>query len=172
MSTTSTKVREIRKKARLGWAREEADKLAVKYSSPPIDVLDIAEQSGVDVVFAKFMDQHDRVAGFCDFAGQKLYVNADDIFARQSFTIAHELGHWILHKSLFLEDPEEYQVLPRFQQADVNNPLEQEANTFAANLLVPARLLRPVRYASISTLANLFGVSKMMMEIRVKDKSV
>lgn len=154
---------------RYGLARGSADALTVPYSAPPIPVLEIAERSGVNVVFANFGKHKDIVAGFCDFAEAKLYVNAEDIRARQMFTMAHELGHWILHRDILLRNPAMYPVLPRFQEADSSNPLEKEANAFAAQLLVPTRLLAPVRDAPVSALANIFGVSRAMMENRVKN---
>jgi Zn-dependent peptidase ImmA (M78 family) len=151
-------------------ARNKADDLTKNYSRPPIPVLEIAEQAGVDVVFVDFGSHSDAVAGFCDFEQAKLFVNRDDKFGRQMFTIAHELGHWILHKDFFDNDPERYRVLPRFQKPR-SDPYEQEANCFAAEMLVPKRLLKPVIGAGISSLADIFGVSKEMIEFRVKNVS-
>lgn len=149
--------------------KDKADSLTQDYTSPPIPVLDIAESQGVNVVFDEMGKYSELISGFCDFRKQRLFVNANDHVSRQTFTIAHELGHWLLHRDFFLEDASRYPVLPRFQSVDVSNPYEQEANDFAANLLVPARLLVPVRGAPVSVLASIFGVSKQMMEIRLKN---
>lgn len=149
--------------------KAKADQLSDRYSAPPIPVLEIAERCGVDVVFADFGDATDKVAGFCDFPEAKLYVNDDDAVERQMFTIAHELGHWVLHKPIFEADPDRYPVLPRFQSPDRSDPLEKEANSFAANLLVPERLLKPVMSASVASLASAFNVSLTMMEFRLKN---
>lgn len=146
-----------------------ADSLTGDYTEPPVPVLEIAEGNGVDVVFADFGKHTSNVAGFCDFGEAKLYVNADDVTTRQMFTIAHELGHWVLHREVFEKNPESYPVLPRFQKVDRHNPLEQEANHFAANLLVPEHLLLPVKHAPISALADAFAVSRTMMEYRRKN---
>ncbi len=155
--------------ARWGSAASAADKLTAGYSTPPIPVIEIAESNGVDVVFADFGENSDTVAGFCDFKAAKLYVNNDDMTERQMFTIAHEFGHWMLHREIFKEDPESYPVLPRFQKPSKSDSLEQEANHFAANLLVPKRLLLPVRHAPVSQLASIFLVSVTMMEHRLKN---
>jgi len=155
--------------ARKSAAEDLADKLTTPFSVPPIPVLEIAETHGVDVVFTDFGAHSENVAGFCDFRAEKLYVNADDGLARQGFTIAHELGHWLLHRSIFEKDPERYPVLPRFQNPNRFDPLEQEANHFAACLLVPSRLVRPLRGAGVSVLADIFGVSRTMMEFRLKN---
>lgn len=155
--------------ARWKLAKQQADELSAPYSSPPIPVLEIAESNGVDVVFSDFGPSGEKVAGFCDFHGAKLYVNADDPINRQTFTIAHELGHWILHRSFFERRPDLYHLLPRFQRAERGNPFEQEANCFAANLLVPRKLLIPVKDAPVTALSTIFAVSREMMENRLKN---
>jgi Zn-dependent peptidase ImmA (M78 family) len=131
--------------------------------------LEIAEKTGVDVVFADMGVHRDKVAGFCDFEGSKLYVNKSDPTTRQTFTMAHELGHWVMHREFFLQHPDRYPVLPRFQSVDESNVFEREANCFAANLLVPTRLLKPIRAHNVAMLARIFAVSTAMMEIRLKN---
>ncbi|RLL65273.1 ImmA/IrrE family metallo-endopeptidase [Paenirhodobacter hankyongi] len=158
---------------RVRWdvAKAKADSLTCKFERPPIPVRAIAEGTGVDVVFADFGKHSNSVAGFCDFRGERLYVNRDDKPERQTFTIAHELGHWLLHKELFERSPDAYAVLPRHAVANNRSVLEKEANHFAAHLLVPSRLLRPVMRAStVSSLAEAFGVSYTMMSFRVANE--
>ena len=150
-------------------AVSEASRFTEQYSAPPIPVVEIAEGNGVDVVFADFGTHSETVAGFCDFRASKLFVNRADKLERQLFTIAHEFGHWVLHREFFLANPDKYPVFPRFQSGASKNSYEQEANKFAANLLVPDRLLRPVSSAPVSVLANIFKVSKTMMEFRLQD---
>jgi Zn-dependent peptidase ImmA (M78 family) len=120
-------------------------------------------------VFSGFEAFADSVAGFCDFRAKRTYVNAADPTNRQTFTIAHELGHWVLHLEYYLAHPERYPVLPRYGRPENSDPLEREANFFAAHLLVPDRLLRPVIGAPITSLASAFAVSREMMEHRVKN---
>lgn len=156
-------------KPRWDIAEQKAKELSAPYSSPPIPVLEISEQNGANVVFADFGRNSEKVSGLCDFQNGRIYVNQDDIPERQAFTMAHELGHWILHRDIFLQNPDRYPVLPRFSTPNQSDPLEKEANKFAACLLVPARLLRPVKDVPISDLASIFGVSRTMMEFRVKN---
>jgi transcriptional regulator with XRE-family HTH domain len=71
-----------------------------------------------------------------------------------SFTLAHEIGHWILHRqhilrarqqrSLFDERPVETQTLHRNLEGSRGKlpPEEWQANRFAAHLLMPADLVR------------------------------
>jgi len=150
-------------------AEAKADTFTAHFNAPPIPVVEIVENNGVDVVFADFGEYRERIAGFCSFSDAKIYVNRDDVKVRKYFTIAHEFGHWVLHREIYLREPDRYPVLPRFQTVDKSDQYEQEANAFAAALLVPSRLLRPVISAPISELAFLFGVSKIMMEIRAEN---
>lgn len=149
--------------------KSRADDFTKGFTSPPIPVVEIAESNGVDVIFADFGNHTATVAGFCDFGAAKLYVNKADQLERQRFTVAHEFGHWVLHRDFYLENPEKYPVFPRFQSVDHKNPFEQEANNFAACLLVPERLLKPVVKSPVSALASVFRVSKTMMEYRLKN---
>lgn len=150
-------------------AKEQADRLTKTFDTPAIPVRRIAEAVGVDVVFADFGKHADSVAGFCDFKNAKLFVNREDKVERQAFTIAHELGHWLLHKDIYMAAPDKYPVLPRFASPNRSDVLEKEANCFAANLLVPERLLAQVKQAPVSSLAKAFGVSPTMMGYRLKN---
>lgn len=153
---------------RWGLAESTADELTKLYSTPPIPVHEIAESNGVNVVFVDFGQHAEQVSGLCDFQARRIYVNKLDSAERQTFTMAHELGHWLLHRDVFLNDPDRYPVLPRFSAPDRADPLEKEANKFAACLLVPSRLLRDVEGAPVAQLASLFCVSRTMMEFRVR----
>jgi Zn-dependent peptidase ImmA (M78 family) len=159
---------QVPKFVRWDFARETANKLTEKYSSPPIPVVEIAEGNGIAVHFSDFGKHSANIAGFCDFEEPAIYVNNSDSFGRKMFTIAHELGHWMLHRDFFEANPKEYAVLPRFQKA-VKNIFEREANCFAAELLVPKGLLLPIKDAGVARLADLFGVSREAMENRLKN---
>lgn len=149
-------------------ARKIAAELVQIYTAPSIPVVEVAEQNGVNVIFADMGRFRDEVAGFCDFKGKRIYVNKDDPCNRQMFTVAHELGHWMLHRAAFDAHPERYPSLPRFQKADESNAFEREANAFASELLVPEHLLKQVRGYYAAALAEIFGVSRAMMEVRLK----
>lgn len=143
-----------------------AEKLAGLYSRPPIPVLEVAQRNGVKVFPETFNKLRDSVAGFCDFKSETIYVNIEDPPERQSFTIAHELGHWMLHRTLFRQHSELYKPLPRFREPPPS-VLETEAHHFASYLLVPKRLLVPVRNAAPAELARIFQVPLELMERRL-----
>lgn len=80
----------------------------------------------------------------------EIWVNADEARqwpARRRFTIAHELGHWQLHRgaehAVFCRAASIEPAVADGAAAAVPLPLpEEEANAFAAAVLMPARLLR------------------------------
>lgn len=86
------------------------------------------------------------------------------------FTVAHELGHIILEHDT---NSPGYGVLFRDSAKPKNkNPMEQEADCFAANLLVPTSMLREYleNYPGVPNLllARLFGVSEEVIRWRRK----
>ena len=136
---------------------------------PPVDPLEIAVAYGVSVEERDFDEFSQEVAGFFDFNERAIYVNDADPYVRKTFTIAHELGHFILHQHHFQENPDEYSVLLRRPMGAAFDPKEKEANAFAANLLVPRKFLdRYYRHADVDSLARLFMVSKDVIRNRLK----
>ncbi|MBA2522568.1 MAG: ImmA/IrrE family metallo-endopeptidase [Solirubrobacterales bacterium] len=83
----------------------------------------------------------------------EIWVNADEARQwprRRRFTIGHELGHWILHQreqtALFcrhgqVEADPAAEAAPAAERPALD-PIEEEANHFAAALLMPAALIR------------------------------
>ena len=83
---------------------------------------------------------------------------------RRRFTLAHELGHWIL------AHPSSCGPLDILGRSSV--PEEKAANEFAANLLMPPRLFRAdvaraaPRMAEFERLANVYAVSRTAAALR------
>lgn len=95
-----------------------------------------------------------------------IYVNGKHGENRQRFTIAHEIGHFVLHREL-IGDGIADDVLYR---SGISNRAEAQANRFAANLLMPWHLLDPLLaegIVSVPELANRFQVSDSAMAIRL-----
>jgi hypothetical protein len=79
-----------------------------------------------------------------------IVINESHSSARQRFTVAHELGHILLHR--FSRPHADGRIQVRFRDtrsSDGNVREEIEANEFAAELLMPERYVRPraVRWA-------------------------
>lgn len=158
-------------------AREEALRLIVKYEviEPPVPIYRIARSEGLEVFVRDFGDS-DTVSGYIDIRNRRVIINSTDIPTRQVFTVAHELGHWILHREQVLADPSMAVVYRRPLAARESQKREQEANAFAGTLLVPPGLLRHIttQFLDITRqdLAKIFGVSVPMMEIRLQQEGL
>ncbi len=103
-------------------------------------------------------------------------VNPTDSPNRQRFTIAHELGHLILHVESDLHIDERFPIgLRSGISAMAVDDNEIEANQFAAELLMPAEMItRDVELLvrldvdkAISRLAKKYQVSTEAMSIRL-----
>lgn len=112
-----------------------------------------------------------QLSGLLLPARGEIWVNADEARRwppRRRFTIGHELGHWVMHRtgqdSLFCRRAtvEEGRV--------VTPDIEEEASRFAAELLMPRWLLMREHAAcggDIDALCARFASSRAAMERRV-----
>lgn len=154
-------------------AQNKAESLIEKYKidAPLVNVFVIAQEEGLTL--KRFNPSTNEklkdVAGFLDPATKTIYINETDPPNRVTFTVAHELGHYILE-----HQPDKYGVLPRWQKPGTEKTeIEREADAFAANLLVPKTLLKKVlsEYKltkdDVLTLAKMFGVSEEVMRYRL-----
>ena len=71
--------------------RRLLDEYDVKH--PPVDPVRIAREMGLKVVFATFGGEQAAVSGFYDCDEDAIFVNQEEYPLRQTFTVAHELGH-------------------------------------------------------------------------------
>lgn len=112
-------------------------------------------------------------------------VNSDEASVRQRFTIAHELGHFLLHagEKAFIDYRKEDSGVSHVEYRDnkkeqTNHLKERQANIFAAAILMPRALitkdlktlpkgLYPDQKTEI--LAEKYEVSKEAMRIRLSD---
>jgi IrrE N-terminal-like domain len=106
----------------------------------------------------------------------EIWVNAGEARQwppRRRFTIAHELGHWCLHRDL------ERNVFCRAGAIDSEPPPqrpplplpEEQANAFAAAVLMPARLIREQYercHGDSTRLREAFGASTAAMGRRLQ----
>ncbi|MBH0156777.1 ImmA/IrrE family metallo-endopeptidase [Fictibacillus sp. 5RED26] len=93
---------------------------------------------------------------------EDVYLNAIEGIARDRFTVAHEIGHLFLHKpgSIALARSQKADSIPAFKSP------EWQANTFAAELLAPAHLIKGL---SIKEVALSCGVSLDVARIQIKN---
>lgn len=80
-----------------------------------------------------------EVSGFLERINMswKIYINRYESESRKRFTIAHELGHFVYHRDKYSSGSVSTPDQIFFRDENVLSPIEQEANNFAANLLMP-----------------------------------
>ncbi len=134
---------------------------------PPVDPISISRNLGVQVFFVEFSGEDDRsVSGFYDCEEDVIMVNKHEFPLRQTFTVAHELGHKVLHEEWAKSD--NYKVLLRDPSLRESNPIEQEANHFAANLLMPQFMMDNYYTLPVTQLSRLFAVSVPAVKNRLQ----
>jgi Zn-dependent peptidase ImmA (M78 family) len=133
---------------------------------PPVNPVDIAHDLGVEVSFVTFTGESQGVSGFYDPTQNAIYVNEEDAGVRQTFTIAHELGHKVLHDDWARS--EAYKVLWRDPRKQGKDRFEQEANAFAANLLMPRQMIGRYKQYPLSVIARIFAVSEDAARFRLQ----
>ncbi|MEM5501513.1 ImmA/IrrE family metallo-endopeptidase [Ahrensia kielensis] len=83
---------------------------------------------------------------------------------RRRFTIAHELGHYFLHRHI-----SDFEDRALFRNSSDRNQLEYEANDFAASLLMPSTNFKiALRQTgdNLRAIAERFGVSELATKFR------
>ncbi len=147
-------------------------------TTPKNSILEIVTSLGVDVFLVDFDQKFPQIkknlSGMIEYPKRtekaKIFLNSKDTPERRSFTLAHELGHFLLHKpdvqGRFRLD---YQIYIDDQQSKE----ETEANYFAASLLVlKERLLAIMKeiniFNNMSQVADYFGVSELVIRNRLE----
>lgn len=91
---------------------------------------------------------------------------------RLRFTCAHELGHWVLHKRLFVGTGESAALAPATEET----AMEIQANMLGSALLMPIVQVKRCFYqlragrndrTLVADMADVFQVSKQAMRIRL-----
>lgn len=158
-------------------------------ASAPVQVEKIAEGLGLEVHVEPHEDQ--ELSGALDRSQEGvriLWVNANHSTTRQRFTMAHEIGHFLLHDDLVHIDRKFPSEALKGQAAKTSHPFlrdalssqatdkrEIEANRFAATLLMPSELLAqhlkghrlPLGNEDVTKLATTFEVSSQAMTYRL-----
>ena len=148
--------------------------------SVPIDPVKLANALGVEVRNGKF--HGDAYASMISRRGEHLLilVDRDNPPWRKRFSIAHELGHYVLHMA---GETSEYAatVADLFREAEPRDvPFDRkrgediEANRFAAALLMPEALIRDEleKGTGLDVLYRVFNVSEQAMGYRLDNLGI
>jgi Predicted Zn peptidase len=132
----------------------------------PLDVEKLANEMGAKVLYA---DLKDNISGMLEQDSNGSWVirvNKSHHPTRQRYTIAHELGHYCLHRSddMVFEDQVFFRNVER-------TPMETEANHFAAELLMPVETFEKFLrdgIVNVEDLALKFNVSPVALRVRAQ----
>lgn len=162
--------------------------------APPVDVDKVASLLGIIVD-----ETPDFSAAASDTIGKitlakdepaRVWINPfeNSYTPRRRFTLAHEIGHFCMHRSKQHEFVDDKSTMSRSES--YWNRSESEANSFAAELLMPAKLINSAGRKVIDAykkevaaekmpldtfverMATLFRVSGQAMEYRLKNMGI
>jgi len=163
--------------------------------SPPVDVDRIAELLGILVSDAPRFDIDDvNIVGKITLEKDqpaRVWLNPTEnsYTPRRRFTLAHELGHFCMHRATNQTTFVDTKATMNRSESYWNR-LESEANSFAAELLMPAGLIRSIGREMIDKfkaenavpmmpmvtfteqMASRFKVSNPAMEYRLKNLGI
>lgn len=160
-----------------------------RLSSPPVPVRRIVEAHlDLRLLYDEIpQDEGERILAYIDPVDRVICLNTlhlalfEKVIGPESFTLAHEAGHWELHVT---KGNWRQSALPlagietgeRFLcRASSSDPREYQANRFAAALLMPRYLILEAvqgekldRWAVLGHLAKKFDVSREALRIRLE----
>ncbi|MGV0876800.1 ImmA/IrrE family metallo-endopeptidase [Martelella sp. FLE1502] len=155
--------------------KSNLDILADFAADYPVDVAEAANAIGVRVLYDTLPSGISGKIQRDERGGYYIVANTTEPEVRQRFTIAHELGHYIYHRALIgdgIADSPAYRAPDEaiYDETPLERFHETQANQFAANLLMPRKLIRKAEAehpgADVQQLAKLFKVSEDAMRIR------
>ncbi len=177
--------------ARRATPQKEAQRILLEYmldhklEGTKIPIEDIAEkQCGICVVREDLPDEISAVLSVDeDLQAPTILVNENHHPKRQRFSIAHEVGHYVLHKTKGTHIDNDKKTF--FRDADSQKaiyPIEIEANRFAAEMLMPTAMVKREleKYEGklldaeddddpIANLADAFQVSSLAMSLKLQN---
>lgn len=135
--------------------KQKANSLAGKYNSR--NPLEIIKNLNAILVYYPLKD----VRGFYQFFQRNniIYIDENLPENEQIIVCAHELGHMLLHKNsnaLFMDTRTHF----------VTTKYENEANTFAAELLIPDEIILENPDMTKSQVAHLAGYNEKIMAFK------
>ena len=140
-----------------------------RITAPPVDLLTILQAHGIQ--YEEVDDFPDTVDALIIERGRETYaaVNGRQHIHRRRFSLAHELGHFFLHRGDYSSEPlvtiddppSEEDLVP------TKDPAESEADLFAGELLVPLAMLKPHARKEVAELSRIFLVSEHVISVAI-----
>lgn len=140
------------------------------YTQVPIPVNAIADKLDIEIKYDEELDK--QTSGYLKFKDNRwtIGVNAKHHIGRQRYIIAHEIGHYMLHKQHAMTEGI-MQDSTLFKTNEKDNR-EIAANNFANNLLMPEEAFnREIKagMTSIDSLSQHFDVCSLAIRYRAKE---
>lgn len=154
---------------------------------PPVSLDEVAKYLSLELVPSKF--QSDEVCGVLAVQGKHGVIgyNSTHPKTRQRFSIAHEIGHYVIHvrngrrkhgQEIYVDKTSSVGVVYFRDDKSTKGEFVQEieANGFAAAILMPKHMVMEAIGTNVidlndesflSELADTFGVSRMAMTYRI-----
>jgi Zn-dependent peptidase ImmA (M78 family) len=163
---------------RYGLAKKEAVELLRRgrVTKAPVPVERLAELINAEIVRQPFEGEVSGIVYRNEDGSAVIGVNSSHSPQRQRFTIAHEIGHFLLHADERLHVDENFPIGLRNEISSKSiSDNEIESNQFAAALLMPERFIaediKPLIgqdvIQAIEQLAKKYKVSEQAMSIRL-----
>ena len=151
-------------------AREKAHGILKMYriSQPPVDVVKISNLLGFKVVPFPFPDTISATIRI-ENSKKVIGINQKQSETRQRFSIAHELGHYLSGHENFSHNSETFVDRDK-KYLDPHHREEEEADEFAAELLMPEFMLKKdvlEKKMTAPALATRYNVSEQAMWIQL-----
>ena len=161
--------------------RSESELTRIAMQKCPPDVFGLAEQLGIRLHAAELPDD---MAGdiFPSRSGWVIRYNCMDGPSRQRLTVAHMLGHHLLHRHLLKEGDRPGTNADRNYHADrrgehasshIAREHEVEASRHALRLLMPMELVRPLlqETGDIEEVARMLAVTSKALRLRINSQT-
>jgi len=163
-------------------AQKKLQKLRERFKEIPVPVIAIAKELGIKI-YETFDFSRTQSGSIKKENGRYvIYLNGRDHSTRKRFTIAHEIGHFLLHHDYLSRGNE---AITEIKQpfGELNRPAESismkeeekkreiEANRFAAELLMPSEEFKEAfeQADNIEDIADKFYVSPSAVAVRAKE---
>lgn len=169
-------------------AEKEARKIIdeMNISVAPVNIQEIAKKYGANLQYEPF-EGEDDISGvlYRDANNCIIGINSSHAITRQRFTIAHEVGHLVLHnKTIFVDKAVKVSFRDKKSSMAIDND-EIEANQFAAEILMPKKMIEKEinkliskkrilksKESFIEEMARIFIVSQQAMEFRLNNLGI
>lgn len=141
----------------------------------PVDLHFLAEQ--FNIIVDESDPGSDELSGVLSRGLQaKILINKSHSKERKRFTLAHELGHFFLHKGkeIFVDSSKDRLLFRSTRESEnIDSRLEQQANVFAAALLMPTSLVeKNIKDYVKEGLSGSLLIEKMSKKFEVSEQAM